>query len=70
MGAKSRYNYCGAVVSFGNILSHKWKGSTLAVSEKKARSNLSHQFKKQMGLVSAVQVSLPGPIQQIQMRTE
>lgn len=62
MGGKRRYDYCGAVVCFGSILSHKWAGSTFAVSEEKARSNLTYQFKKQMGLVSEVPVVLPGQL--------
>ena len=54
---------CGAVTSFGPILSNRWTGRTCAVSEEKARNNLAFQFKKQMGLVLAVPVSLPGKVE-------
>ena len=47
---KKRYSYDGAVRSFDDILSVKWRGQTFAESEKKARSNLGYQFRKHMGL--------------------
>lgn len=67
MKGKSVYSYCGAVTSFGNILSNRWTGHTCAESEGKARSNLAFQFKKQMGLVLAVPISLPGRIERQNM---
>lgn len=63
MEGKCLYSYCGAVTSFGTILSNRWTGHTCAVSEEKARNNLAFQFKKQMGLVLAVPVSLPGKVE-------
>ena len=42
---KKRYSYDGAVRSFDDILSVKWRGQTFAESEKKARSNLGYQFR-------------------------
>ena len=49
---KKRYSYDGAVRSFDDILSVKWRGQTFAESEKKARSNLGYQFRKHMGAFS------------------
>lgn len=63
MEGKSVYSYCGAVTSFGNILSNRWSGCTCAASEEKARNNLAFQFRKQMGLILAVPISLPGKIE-------
>lgn len=50
----------GAVRSFDDILSVKWRGQTFAESEKKARSNLGYQFRKHMGLSQGVPIRLTG----------
>lgn len=52
--------YDGAVRSFDDILSVKWRGQTFAESEKKARSNLGYQFRKHMGLSQSVPIRLTG----------
>lgn len=57
---KRRYSYNGAVRSFDDILSVKWRGQTFAESEKKARSNLGYQFRKHMGLSQSVPIRLTG----------
>ena len=41
-----RYIYKGPVMEFGTLLTDIWEGETVAPSEKKARSNLTYQFKK------------------------
>ena len=43
----NQYAYDGPVMEFENCVAHRWKSTTYAVSEKKARSNLVYQFKKQ-----------------------
>lgn len=40
------YLYDGPVMEFDNCVANRWTASTRAVSEKKARSNLTYQFKK------------------------
>ena len=40
------YSYDGPVMEFDNCVANRWIASTRAVSEKKARSNLTYQFKK------------------------
>lgn len=55
---KQRYSYCGAVSSYGQILSNKWQAHTYAESESKARNNLAYQFRKHMGLVQSVPIKL------------
>lgn len=56
------YRYEGAVKQFGAIISDKWIGETTAVSEAKARSNLTYQFKKQTGRTNASKIELPGKL--------
>ena len=57
---KKEYVYSGPVLKFGTIIANNWRGSTFAVSEKQAASNLVYQFKKQNGLVANTKVSLAG----------
>lgn len=40
------YSYDGPVMEFERCITNHWKASTYAVSEKKARSNLTFQYKK------------------------
>lgn len=42
----SKYVYKGPVLIFGKLVSNNWSGETMAVSRKKAISNLCFQFKK------------------------
>lgn len=62
---KKQYVYNGPVRSFENCLSSHWKGSTFAASEKKARSNLAHQYKKEHGMSAYARVELTGKIIEI-----
>ena len=57
---KVRYAYDGPVTVFGTIVDRKWYGETVAVSEKKAKSNLMFQFKNENGLTPSAKVELPG----------
>lgn len=56
------YSYAGPVLLFEKCVANKWSGKTWAVSEAKARSNLSYQAKKELGLVSNVRITLPEKI--------
>lgn len=58
----NRYVYDGPVMEFDTCVAHNWKASTYAVSEKKAKSNLAYQFKKQNNMVPNSKITLPGPI--------
>lgn len=51
------YSYDGPVMEFDN-----WIASTRAVSEKKARSNLTYQFKKKNNRLPGTKIILPGKI--------
>ena len=57
-----RYSYRGPVMIFDRCIADKWEGVTMASSEKKARSNLMYQFKKQAGLDIGSRISLPGKV--------
>ena len=57
-----KYTYDGPVMEFGRLLADHWKGETMAPSEKKARSNLIYQFKKQSSRIVGTKITLPGKI--------
>lgn len=57
-----RYYYEGPVMEFGNCVNHRWKGETVAPSEKKARSNLIYQYKKQSNRIQQTKITLPGTL--------
>lgn len=61
---KRPYYYEGCVTQFGRVIAPKWKGTTFAVSAKKAKSNLAYRFKKEMGLVASCKIELPDKIQE------
>ena len=47
-----KYRYCGPVRLYDDIVIDKWLAETMAVSEKKARSNLAYQARKRLHIVS------------------
>lgn len=57
-----QYKYDGPVMSFDDCVSNRWQGSTYAVSEKKARSNLIYQFKKKNNRIPGAKITLPGKL--------
>lgn len=60
-----KYVYDGPVMFFDKLVADHWKGETMAPSEKKARSNLSYQAKKQLNLIAGTNVKLPGKIKMV-----
>lgn len=58
----NRYSYDGPVMVFDTCVANRWKGQTIASSEKKARCNLTYQFKKSTNRMSDTKVTLPGKI--------
>lgn len=60
-----KYTYDGPVMRFNNYVTDRWKGETMAPSEKKARSNLIYQAKKQLNLIASARITLPGKIKMI-----
>lgn len=45
----SLYYYDGPVMAFDQCVANHWTATTWAVSERKARSNLTYRFKKETG---------------------
>lgn len=58
----AKYSYDGPVLIFGICVADHWKGTTIAVSENKARSNLTYQYKKKNNQLPGTKVELPGVI--------
>ena len=57
-----RYSYDGPVEEFGRCICQRWRSSTYAVSEHKARCNLTYQFKKEHNKVPSAKIVLSGKI--------
>ena len=60
------YSYRGPVMVFDRCVENYWCGETTASSEKKARSNLAYQYKKEMGLIPQTKVSITGKLKIIE----
>lgn len=60
-----RYLYKGPVMEFNTLLTDHWEGKTVAPSEKKARSNLTYQFKRGNNRIAGTRITLPGKIRMI-----
>lgn len=58
----NKYTYDGPVMEFNTCVTDRWFTSTYAVSEEKARSNMSYQYKKYNNRVSNTKIMLPGKI--------
>ena len=56
------YEYSGPVLMFDKIVATNWTSGTVATSEKKARSNLVYQYKRENGLANNAKISLTGKI--------
>lgn len=56
------YQYDGPVMRFEDCVQHRWKASTCAASESKAKSNLAYRFKKENGLTPNAKITLPGKL--------
>lgn len=60
-----KYMYDGPVLVFDTLVADRWKGETMAPNARKARSNLSYQFKKQSNRMPGVKVTLPGEVKMV-----
>ena len=63
-----RYVYEGPVKEFDTIVMRDWSGDTYAPSEKKARANLTYQFKKQYNKSSSAKITLCGTVKRVERR--
>ena len=57
-----RYIYDGPVKEFDRIVSHNWHAETIADNERKARSNMAYQFKKQTNRGPRTRITLTGKV--------
>lgn len=60
-----KYSYDGPVMEFDRIIAQHWSSTTYAPSEKKARCNLTYQYKKQNNKLPATKITLPGVVKQV-----
>ena len=60
-----RYIDKGPVMEYNTLLADIWEGETVAPSEKKARSNLTYQFKKRNNRIAGTRITLPGKIMMV-----
>lgn len=59
-----KYIYDGPVMVFNQLVTDQWVGETLAVTKRKARSNLMYQCKQALGLSGSAAVIMPGTIRE------
>lgn len=57
-----RYEYCGPVYEFDNLVATKWRGETVANSRARARTNLAYQFKMQTNRTANTKITVPGQL--------
>lgn len=63
-----KYIYDGPVMEFDTCVSRRWKASTYAPSENKARSNIAYQFKKENLKSPNTMITLPGVLMVVQRK--
>ena len=61
-----KYVYEGPVMEFDRLIADHWTGETMAMTEKKARSNLTYQFKRQNRRIVGTKITLPGKIKMVE----
>ncbi len=54
------YAYSGPVMMFDRCVLNNWAATTIAVSEKKALSNLVYRYKDENNLSVKTKITLPG----------
>lgn len=63
-----QYSYEGPVMEFDRVIADRWASKTCAPSERKARSNLTYQFKKQYNKTPGTKISLPGVVKLVKQK--
>ena len=58
MDAK-KYKYKGPIMGVDRCIQENWEAETMAVSARKAKSNLTYRWKKQHGYEATYPISLP-----------
>lgn len=57
-----QYQYDGPVMQFEDCVQPRWKASTVASTEAKAKNNLAYRYKKENGLTPNTKITLPGKL--------
>lgn len=57
-----QYQYDGPVMRFDDCVQHRWKATTVAPTEARAKSNLAYRYKKENGLMPNTKITLPGKL--------
>lgn len=57
-----RYRYSGPVYEFDQCVMSKWTAETIAVSEAKAKNNLTYRYKKEHRLPANSSITLPNKV--------
>lgn len=52
-----QYQYDGPVMRFDDCVQHRWKATTVAPTEAKAKSNLAYRYKKENGLMPNTKIT-------------
>ena len=60
-----RYYYDGPVMEFNKVIANNWSSNTYAPSARKARSNLTYQFKKQFNRAPSARITLVGEVKRV-----
>ena len=62
MAEYHKYAYKGPVMAFGKLVAENYEAETMAISEKKARSNIAYWYKKEHCKIVGAKITLPGKI--------
>ena len=65
MAVRHRYVYEGPVMEFDRLICSKWRGETVAESEK-TLSNLAYQFKKDADRLPSAKITLYGKLKELE----
>lgn len=60
------YSYHGPVLEFNKCIANRWRGTTRAPTERKARSNLTYRFKEEHGKTPSSKITLPGKVVKVE----
>lgn len=60
-----KYKFTGAVFLFNSLVLNNWSAETVAITPKKAMSNLVYQAKRAMGYLPSTQIKLDGNLVEV-----
>lgn len=60
-----KFVYDGPVMEFDRCIASNWHAETSAVSEDKAKSNLTYQFKRSNNRIAGTRITLPGKVKMV-----